>query len=112
MNARQRIDWSENPGINVGDTIDASHGGSVSFVKRVVTENKDFLLGLFMALAMIEGVALWTQWHHKEQQSDLALVELHDFQTLTINPLSAQVKSDHDLIQAYGLQNSLSTCKR
>jgi len=112
MNNRKRIDWSENPGVNVDDSVNADNGSSVTVIKKFVKEHTDFLLGLFMALAVIEGAALWTQWHHKEQQSDLAMSNLHDFETLTFAPLAAQVKSDHDLIQAYGLQNSLSNCKR
>ncbi len=111
MSMPKQNQWSENP--YPGDTVKADHGSSISFLKKIVTgTNKDVLLGLFMALALIEGAALWMQWHHKEQESDLGMSQLHDFQTLTINPLAAQVKSDHDLIQAYGLRNSLADCKR
>lgn len=103
--------WTENP--YSGDTVNATNNSSVSFLKKIITgTNKDTLIGLFMALSLIEGAALLWQWHHKEQRSDLAMYELKDFQTTHFNPLVAQVKADHDLIQAYGLRNSLSTCNR
>ena len=45
-----------------GDNVKADNGSSVSFFKKIVTgTSKDTLLGIFMALALIEGAALWTQ---------------------------------------------------
>ncbi len=108
---KPRTEWTSNPYIN--ESVSADNGSNVSIVKNFVKNNTEFLLGIFIAIAIIEGAFLWTQWHHKEQQSDLAIYELHDFQTTHFNPLAAQVKSDHDLIQAYGLQKTISeTCKR
>ncbi len=107
---KPRTEWTSNPFV-IDESVNADNGSNVSVVKNFVKNNTEFLLGLFIAIAIIEGAFLWTEWHHKEQQSDLALYELHDFQSTHFNPLLSQVKSDHDLIQAYGLQNAV-TCKR
>ncbi len=110
---KPRTEWTCNPEVINDDSVYADNGSNVTVIKRFVKEHTEFLLGIFMAISLVEGAFLWTEWHHKEQQSDLAIYELHDFQSATFNPLLAQVKSDHDLIQSYGLSKTISeTCNR
>lgn len=83
---------------------------SFSWIKNA---NKDVILGFMLGIALIEGAALFYEWRHKAQQSELEQYKLSDFESTHFNPLAAQVQSDHDLIQAYGLQKLVAdTCRR
>jgi len=87
---------------------------STSFSWSNITKNipEGLLLGIALCLVIIESAALFFEWRHRAQQSELQRYELSDFQTTHFNPLAAQVKSDHDLIQAYGLQKLVATTCR
>jgi hypothetical protein len=104
----------ERPAAIIHDhSIRASGGSSISSIKNFISGNKDLLLGLLLGLAIVEGSALFYEWRHKAQQQELKRYELSDFITTHFNPLLAEVQTDHDLIQAYGLSKTVAqTCKR
>ena len=105
--------WSESP------FIAADNGSSVSSSFKVTLGEN--LKSWLMAIAFVSAISgnlifgvLYLQAERKlTTTEDLKRYELTDFQTTHFNPLEAQVKSDHDLIQAYGLNKIVAeTCKR
>lgn len=96
-----------------GDDIRADNQSTVFKIVNMVRSNTEFFIGLLMALLVIESAALFYDWRYKAQQSELQKQELKDFQTFVFDPIAQQVKSDHDLIQAYGLSKTVAdNCKR
>ena len=85
----------------------AKNGSSITQVKNFITSHSQMLLGIFIGLAIVEGAALFYTWRYKAQQSELARYELQDFQTHQFNPLVAKVESQGQLIQAYGIQQTV-----
>jgi hypothetical protein len=62
---------------------------------------------MLLALSMLINIALFMAWKHTEQTVDLDRYDDNTFINGRFSDLSAQVKADHDLIQAYGLQKVL-----
>lgn len=88
-------------------TVDAAREerhNSPSAVASITGGYREWLLGVLLGTNMILGFALFFEYRHQAQQQELKRYELSDFITTHFNPLEAQVRSDHDLIQAYGLQ--------
>ena len=78
-----------------------------SRVTQFISSNKDLLLGLMFGIAIIEGAALFFEWRAKTTAEDLKNYDLTQFQAGDFADLKAKVISDHELIQAYGLQRTV-----
>lgn len=62
---------------------------------------------VILALSILVNIALFVQSKHTEQTVDLDRYDDNTFINGRFADLAAQVKADHDLIQAYGLQKAL-----
>jgi hypothetical protein len=68
---------------------------------------RELVFATVLALSVVVNVALWFQYRHLEQTVDLDRYDDNTFINGRFAELSAQVKADHDLIQAYGLQKAV-----
>lgn len=68
---------------------------------------REILVATLLALSIIVNIVLWMQSRHTEQTVDLDRYDDNTFINGRFAELAAQVKADHDLIQAYGLQKTL-----
>jgi hypothetical protein len=90
------------------DSVTAHEGSHVN-VNRFTMPKDPWQLGtaVLLALSILVNVALFMAWKHTEQTVDLDRYDDNTFINGRFADLVAQVKADHDLIQAYGLQKSL-----
>jgi hypothetical protein len=65
------------------------------------------ITAILLALSLIGNVAMYLSYRHVEQTIDLDRYDDNTFINGRFADLATQVKADHDLIQAYGLQKSL-----
>jgi hypothetical protein len=68
---------------------------------------RDLIVATVLALSIVVNVAMFFQLRHLEQTVDLDRYDDNTFINGRFAELSAQVKADHDLIQAYGLQKAV-----
>lgn len=93
--------WSENPFVDNGDTVTADNGSSVSFFKKIATGlSKDWLLGLFMAISIIEGAALFFEIRHKDVTEDLKRYDFEYFKQNDWVHMQTDVEVTKQLIAA------------
>ncbi len=90
------------------DAIDARGGGNVN-VNKFTLPKDPWQLGtaILLALSILVNMALYMQFRHTEQTVDLDRYDDNTFINGRFADLAAQVKADHDLIQAYGLQKAV-----
>jgi hypothetical protein len=65
------------------------------------------ITAILLALSLIGNVGMYLSYRHIEQSVDLDRYDDNTFINGRFADLATQVKSDHDLIQAYGLQKAL-----
>lgn len=65
------------------------------------------ITAILLALSLMGNVAMYLSYRHIEQTVDLDRYDDNTFINGRFADLATQVKADHDLIQAYGLQKSL-----
>ncbi len=88
--------------------IDARGGGNVNVNKFTLPKDaREIIVATLLALSVMVNVVLFMQWRHTEQTVDLDRYDDNTFINGRFAELAAQVKADHDLIQAYGLQKTL-----
>jgi hypothetical protein len=68
---------------------------------------RELVIAVLLALSILVNVALWLQYKHTEQTVDLDRYDDNTFINGRFADLAAQVRADHDLIQAYGLQKAV-----
>lgn len=68
---------------------------------------RELIIAVLLALSILVNVALWFQYRHLEQTVDLDRYDDNTFINGRFADLATQVKADHELIQAYGLQKVL-----
>ena len=65
------------------------------------------IIAVILALSILVNIWLWTAYRQVQQTVDLDRYDDNTFINGRFADLAAQVKSDHDLIQAYGLQKAV-----
>jgi hypothetical protein len=90
------------------DSITAHPNAHVN-VNRFTMPKDPWQLGtaVLLALSLLGNLVLYTSWKHTEQTVDLDRYDDNTFINGRFAEVAAQVKADHDLIQAYGLQKVL-----
>lgn len=68
---------------------------------------RELVTATLLALSILVNVALFLQLRHTEVEVDLDRYDDNTFINGRFAELSAQVRADHDLIQAYGLQHAV-----
>ena len=90
------------------DTLTASDNGHIQSIKFLLPKDaRDLIVATVLALSMVVNVVMFFQLRHLEQTVDLDRYDDNTFINGRFAELSAQVKADHDLIQAYGLQKAV-----
>lgn len=67
---------------------------------------RELILGAILALSILVNIAMFFAYRGLTQTVDLDRYDDNTFINGRFAELSAQVKADHDLIQAYGLQKA------
>jgi hypothetical protein len=89
---------------------DSVHGNTAPVQIARFTVPKDpwqLWTAVLLALSILGNVVLFMTWKHTEQTVDLDRYDDNTFINGRFADLAAQVKADHDLIQAYGLQRAV-----
>lgn len=68
---------------------------------------RELIIAVLLSLSIMVNIVLLIQYHHLEQTVDLDRYDDNTFINGRFAELAQQVKSDHDLIQAYGLQKAV-----
>lgn len=68
---------------------------------------RELIVALILSVSILVNVALWFALRDLKQTVDLDRYDDNTFINGRFAELSAQVKADHDLIQAYGLQKTV-----
>lgn len=68
---------------------------------------REIMVAVILALSILVNIAMYVQLRHTEQTVDLDRYDDNTFINGRFSDLAAQVKADHDLIQAYGLQKAV-----
>ena len=90
------------------DTMSASDNGHIQSIKFALPKDaRDLIVATVLALSIVVNVVMFFQIRHLEQTVDLDRYDDNTFINGRFAELSAQVKADHDLIQAYGLQKAV-----
>jgi hypothetical protein len=90
------------------DSVSASESAHVNINRFTMPRDPVSLItAILLALSLIGNVAMYLSYRHVEQTVDLDRYDDNTFINGRFADLATQVKSDHDLIQAYGLQKSL-----
>ncbi len=86
-----------------------AHPGAHVNVNRLTLPRDPWqlIVAILLALSILVNVSLFMAWKHTEQTVDLDRYDDNTFINGRFAELAAQVRADHDLIQAYGLQKSL-----
>ncbi len=87
----------------------ASGNGHIQSVKFnfLPKDARDLIIAALLALSIIGNVAMLFAYRELTQTVDLDRYDDNTFINGRFAELSAQVKADHDLIQAYGLQKAV-----
>lgn len=92
-------------------TDDGSIHGNTAPVQSIrfslPKDARDLIIATVLALSIIVNVVMFFQLRHLEQTVDLDRYDDNTFINGRFAEVSAQVKADHDLIQAYGLQKAV-----
>jgi hypothetical protein len=89
---------------------DSVHGNTAPVqIARFTLPKDPWQLGtaILLALSILVNVALFMAYRHTEQTVDLDRYDDNTFINGRFSDLVAQVKADHELIQAYGLQKAV-----
>lgn len=90
------------------DGIDARGGGNVNVNRFTLPKDpREILVAVILSASILVNIALYVQLRHTEQTVDLDRYDDNTFINGRFAEVAAQVKADHDLIQAYGLQKTL-----
>lgn len=92
------------------DSDDSIHGNSAPVQNMRFTlpkDTRDLIVALILSVSILVNVALWFALRDLKQTVDLDRYDDNTFINGRFAELSAQVKADHDLIQAYGLQKAV-----
>lgn len=90
----------------------ASGNGHIQSVKNVLPKDaRDIIIGGLLALSVLGNVVMFLSYRELTQTVDLDRYDDNTFINGRFAELSAQVKADHDLIQAYGLQKAVKEAK-
>jgi hypothetical protein len=90
------------------DSVSASESAHVNINRFTMPRDPVSLItAILLALSLIGNVAMYLSYRHVEQTVDLDRYDDNTFINGRFAELATQVKADHDLIQAYGLQKSL-----
>ena len=90
----ERVTGSENAHININRFT-------------LPKDARDIIVATVLAFSIVVNVVMFFQIRHLEQTVDLDRYDDNTFINGRFAELSAQVKADHDLIQAYGLQKAV-----
>lgn len=90
------------------ETVDARDGGNVNINKFSLPKDaRDLIIAAVLAASILGNIAMWVAYRELTQTVDLDRYDDNTFINGRFAELSAQVKADHDLIQAYGLQKAV-----
>jgi hypothetical protein len=90
------------------ETMTASENGHIQSVKFAIPKDtRDIIIAAILALSILVNVAMYMKLNSLQQTVDLDRYDDNTFINGRFAELSAQVKADHDLIQAYGLQKAV-----
>lgn len=97
-----------NPEHCADDSVQASESAHVN-INRFTMPRDPFALitAILLALSVLGNVAMYLSYRDIKQTVDLDTYDDRTFINGRFSDLAQQVKSDHDLIQAYGLQKSV-----
>lgn len=91
-------------------SVNAGKGANVAQAKLSLSlpkDARDLIIATVLALSIVINLAMFVAYRALTQTVDLDRYDDNTFINGRFAELSAQVKADHDLIQAYGLQKSL-----
>jgi hypothetical protein len=90
------------------ESVTASHQAHVNINRFTLPKDpREILVATLLALSILVNLALFLMYRHTQQTVDLDRYDDNTFINGRFAELSAQVKADHDLIQAYGLQKAV-----
>lgn len=70
-------------------------------------DTRELLVATLLALSILVNIAMYFAYRSLTQTVDLDRYDDNTFINGRFAELSAQVKADHDLVQAYGLQKAV-----
>ncbi|HLA60962.1 MAG TPA: hypothetical protein VK626_01830 [Nitrospiraceae bacterium] len=90
------------------DTVHAEAHANVNVNRFTMPKDpREILVATLLSLSILINVTLYFQLRHTEQTVDLDRYDDNTFINGRFAELASQVKADHDLIQAYGLQKAV-----
>lgn len=93
---------------NADDSVQAYESAHVNINRFTVPRDPvSMITATLLALSILGNVAMYLCYQGLKQTVDLDTYDDRVFINGRFANIAAQVKSDHDLIQAYGLQKSL-----
>lgn len=97
----------------VGSSRDSADGAQTATTDGPIAQamvqgerTKGWVTNVLLALCIMALIANFLMWRYAAMIQDLKRWDLDAFKQTEWTELKAQVKSDHDLIQAYGLQKA------
>lgn len=93
---------------NVDDSITACENAHVNVNRFTLPRDPVSLItAILLALSIMGNVAMYLSYRNLNQTVDLDRYDDNTFINGRFADLATQVKADHDLIQAYGLQKAV-----
>jgi hypothetical protein len=90
------------------ESMTATQNGHIQSIKFALPKDaRDLIIAVILSLSILVNVAMFMQLRHLEQTVDLDRYDDNTFINGRFAEVSAQVKADHELIQAYGLQKAV-----
>jgi hypothetical protein len=94
-------------------TTRGNHSPVVKAEARIEGEKiRGWVTNVLLALCIMALIASFFMWRYAAMIQDLKRWDLDSFKQTEWTELKAQVKSDHDLVQAYGLQKAVHDAVR
>lgn len=93
---------------NEPDSINAGAGAHINVNRfQLPKDPRELIVATLLALSILVNVSLFLMYRHTQQTVDLDRYDDNTFINGRFADLATQVKADHDLIQAYGLQKAV-----
>lgn len=90
------------------DSIHAEQHSHVNVNRlQLPKDPREIVVATLLALSILVNIALFLMYRHTQQTVDLDRYDDNTFINGRFADLATQVKADHDLIQAYGLQKAV-----
>ena len=95
-------------GAKESDVLHAAEGSNVNVNRFTLPKDpRELIIAVILAASILVNIVMYVSYRHLEQTVDLDRYDDNTFINGRFADLAAQVRSDHELITAYGLQKAV-----